>query len=64
MTGAARVSAAPDESTMLQVRLPKDLVKEIDHLCIDLELFRAGLVTILLREALDARAARVGGGGA
>ena len=44
------------DTVMLQVRLPLDLIKQIDHLGVDLDLFRAATVELLLREAFAARA--------
>lgn len=40
------------ERVMLQVRLPKELVKQLDHACVDWERTRAALVEQLLREGL------------
>ncbi len=40
------------ERVMLQVRLPKDLIKQLDHACIDWDLYRAELVEQLLRKGL------------
>jgi len=35
---------------MLQVRLRRDILKHLDHIAMDLELSRAGLVEKFLRE--------------
>jgi hypothetical protein len=43
---------------LLQVRVPKALVKETDHVAIDLEITRAAAVALLRAEALEARRAR------
>ena len=43
---------ATTDKVLVQVRLPKDLVKQIDHLCIDWDLYRAELVEQLLREGI------------
>lgn len=40
---------------LVQIRLPRELVREIDHLAIDLDEYRAPMFAMLLREALDAR---------
>lgn len=42
----------------VMVRLPRSLVREIDHLAVDLDLYRGEVMTLLLREALDARRQR------
>ena len=44
--------SAEAERVLLQVRLPKDLVKRLDHACVDWEQSRAELVEELLREGL------------
>jgi len=35
---------------LVQVRLPKDLVRQIDHLCVDWDVYRAQLIEQILRE--------------
>lgn len=47
-----RQDSALAERVMVQVRLPKDLVRRIDHLSIDRDLFRAQMVEHLVREGL------------
>lgn len=37
---------------LVQVRLPRDLVKRIDHLCVDWDLYRVELIEQLLQEGL------------
>jgi hypothetical protein len=37
---------------LVQVRLPKSIVKELDHICIDWDLNRTQLVEQLLREGI------------
>jgi len=68
MAGRVKQWADAKGLILLQVRVPQDLVKQIDHLGVDLDLFRAGVVELLLREALAARAAEppsgAAGGGA
>ena len=44
--------AADVEKVLVQVRLPKDLVKQLDHLCVDWELYRAELIEQILREGV------------
>jgi metal-responsive CopG/Arc/MetJ family transcriptional regulator len=39
----------------VMVRLPKELVREVDHLSVDLDMFRGEAMAILLREALARR---------
>lgn len=41
----------------VMVRLPESLVKEYRHLAVDLRVTQGEAMAILLREALDARAA-------
>jgi predicted transcriptional regulator len=43
-----------DVRTMIHVRLPKDLVKKVDHLAVELESDRARAMEHLLRQALNA----------
>lgn len=45
---------------MVGVRLPRDLVKQIDHLAVDMECSRQAVVELLLREGL--RLVKAGGG--
>jgi hypothetical protein len=47
-----------DDRVQVMVRLPRSLVKEIDHLAVDLDLFRGEAMALLLIDALDARRAR------
>lgn len=48
----------------VMVRLPRDLVREVDHLSVDEDLYRGEMMALLMREALDARkaAGRANGG--
>lgn len=39
----------------VMVRLPKDLVRTIDHLAVDLGLYRGECMALLLTEALQTR---------
>lgn len=55
MSGAARER---DDLIMVQVRLPRELVREVDHWAIDQDLYRAHAVAALLRAGLDAAAER------
>jgi hypothetical protein len=50
------------ELVMLQVRLPRELVKALDHWCIDSEQTRAQAVERLLRQGLVAGASAEGAG--
>lgn len=43
---------------MVHVRLPVALLKEVDHLAVEEEVFRGEMVTLLLREALAWRKGR------
>jgi hypothetical protein len=42
------------EVFVLQVRVPRELVKRLDHFAIDHDVFRPGAVEMLLREGLSA----------
>lgn len=53
-----------EEKVLVQVRLPKSLVRQVDHLAVDHDLYRVHMVEQLLREALRQRqAASEEGGG-
>jgi hypothetical protein len=44
-----------EERPMVHIRLPRDLLREIDHQSVDLDLDRARTIELLLKEALRAR---------
>ncbi len=44
-----------DDRVQVIVRLDRNLVKRIDHLAVDLDVFRQTLIESLLREALQHR---------
>ena len=43
-----------ERKVLVQVRLPVDLVKVIDHLAVDWDVYRAEAMERLLRQALEA----------
>ncbi len=45
-------TAKRDDRIMVQVRLDKQLVKDLDHLRVDWEMYRAEIVEHLLKEAI------------
>ena len=45
--------AMPKDEQMIHVRLPRELVRRVDHACVDLGLTRAGTVAKLLESALE-----------
>ena len=45
----------PEPPILVQVRLPRKLVRRLDHFAIDEDLYRAQAVALLLAEALRAR---------
>lgn len=47
------VAQSEEQKVLVQVRLPKDLVRRIDHLSVDFDLYRAQMIEQLLREALE-----------
>ena len=44
---------APAERVMMSVRLPKELIKKIDYLCVDRDAYRQDMVERLLRKGLE-----------
>lgn len=49
---------AAAETVLLQVRLPRDLVRRLDHFCIDHDVFRAAGCWMLLESGLKRIAER------
>lgn len=54
------VTGDRDDLIMIQVRLPRELVREVDHWAIDQDLYRAHAVAALLRAGLEVAAEREG----
>ena len=52
---AVQAPAKASRKVQVMVRLPEDLVKELDHLGVDLDLYRSEMIELLLRESLDTR---------
>lgn len=48
----AKDDRSAGDRVLVQVRLPKDLVKRIDHLSIDHDLYRAQMMERLVREGI------------
>jgi hypothetical protein len=40
------------DKALVQVRLPRDLIKQLDHLCVDLEVTRTALIERFVRTGL------------
>ena len=47
------MNAREEKRKLVQVQLPVDLVRQIDHLSIDWEVYRGAAIERLLREALE-----------
>jgi hypothetical protein len=54
-------SESGEKRVQMMVRIPMSLVKENDHLTVDLDKYRGETMALLMREALDRRKMPDGG---
>lgn len=47
------VTAEAEDRRMLQVRIPRDLLRRVDHVAVEMEASRAAAVARLLRAGLE-----------